>query len=195
LSDQQRNAWRNREAQAWRSRQDQLRRSESDQRTWQQRSQYLQQMRRVHQSQIQQQYWQRLQQDQLRLQSFNYYDYGVPTYRYSRNGQYYDVNNYGADLLRRAVDSGYEEGFRAGQADRQDGWQFDAENSGPFMDATYGYDGYYVDVSEYQYYFREGFRRGYDDGYNGRYQYGSYSNGKYAILGQILGAILNLTQY
>jgi hypothetical protein len=57
-----------------------------------------------------------------------------------------------------------------------------------------GYDGYYVDINEYQYYFREGFRRGYEDGYYGRNQYGSYSNGKYAILGQVLSVILNLIQ-
>ena len=61
-------------------------------------------------------------------------------------------------------------------------------------DATYGYDGYYVDVNEYQYYFREGFRRGYEDGYYGRYQYGTYANGKYAILGDVLRVILDLTR-
>jgi len=105
------------------------------------------------------------------------------------------VNQYGADLLRRAVEAGYEEGFRAGQADRQDGWQYDAENCDAFRDSSYGYDGYYVDLAEYQYYFREGFRRGYEDGYYGRYQYGSYSGGKYQILGDILNLILNLTRY
>ena len=67
-------------------------------------------------------------------------------------------------VLRRAVDEGYAEGFRAGQADRADGWQSDPENSDAFTDATSGYDGYYVDINEYQNYFREGFRRGYDDG-------------------------------
>jgi len=53
----------------------------------------------------------------------------------------------------------------------------------PIRMPVYGYDGYYVDVTEYQYYFREGFRRGYEDGYYGRSQYGSYSGGKFAILG------------
>ena len=71
----------------------------------------------------------------------------------------------------------------------QDGWAFDCDNSDGYQDATYGYDGYYVDLGEYQYYFREGFRRGYEDGYHGRYQYGQYSNGKYSILEQILGVI------
>ena len=52
-----------------------------------------------------------------------------------------------------------------------------------YQDANYGYNGYYVDQDDYNYYFREGFRRGYEDGYYSRYQYGSYSNGNYSMLG------------
>ncbi|HKP35435.1 MAG TPA: hypothetical protein VJT71_01150 [Pyrinomonadaceae bacterium] len=120
---------------------------------------------------------------------------GAPSYQYYRGNQYYYVNQYGADLLNRAINAGYEEGFRAGQADRQDGWGFDYESSDAYLDALYGYDGYYVDSSEYQYYFREGFRRGYEDGYYSRYQYGRYSQGKYQILGEVLRVILNLTGF
>ena len=105
------------------------------------------------------------------------------------------MNQYGADMLRRAVSQGYDEGFRAGQADREDGWRFDYESSDVFQDSTYGYDGYYVDLGEYQYYFREGFRRGYEDGYYGRSQYGAYSNGGYSILGDVLNLILDIRPY
>ena len=91
-----------------------------------------------------------------------------------------------------AREHGYEEGYRAGQADRADGWNFDYQSSDAYLDGSYGYDGYYVDFSEYQYYFREGFRRGYEDGYYSRSQYGQYSNGGYSILGAILQGILNL---
>jgi len=196
LSDQQQNLWRQREEQSWRQRQNQFRNRDSEQqRWWIQREQQLQQQRRLNQWRFQQRYWERLRQDQLRLQSFNYYDYGTPDYRYYRNGQYYNVNQYGADLLRQAVNAGYEEGFNAGQADQQDGWRFDPQNSDAYLDASYGYDGYYVDVADYQYYFREGFRRGYEDGYYGRSQYGSYSGGRYAILGDILSLILELRRY
>ena len=83
-------------------------------------------------------------------------------------------------------------GFLLGQADRQDGWGFNPQDDA-YQDASFGYDSYYVDLSEYQYYFREGFRRGYEDGYYGRYQYGSYSNGGYSILGTILDSILRFT--
>jgi len=196
LSDQQRNEWRRREEQSWRQRQNEFRnRDAGRQNWWIQHERQLQQQRRLNQYRFQQRYWERLRQDQIRLQSFSYYDYGAPDYRYYRGGQYYNVNQFGADLLRRAVNAGYEEGFRAGQADQQDRWQFDPENCDAFQDASYGYDGYYVDVAEYQYYFREGFRRGYEDGYNGRYQYGTYSGGKYSILGDILNLILDLRRF
>ena len=98
-------------------------------------------------------------------------------------------------MLRDAVNNGYEEGFRAGQADRNDGWGSNYQNSYGYQDASFGYDSYYVEVSDYNYYFRQGFSRGYEDGYNGRYQYGNYSNGKYSILGAILGTILDIARF
>jgi hypothetical protein len=88
-------------------------------------------------------------------------------------------------MLQRAINDGYGEGFQAGQADRQDGWAFNAEDAYGYQDASYGYDSYDVDLNEYQYYFREGFRRGYEDGYYSRSQYGQYSNGGYSILGAV----------
>jgi len=90
------------------------------------------------------------------------------------------------------VNNGYQEGIEAGQADRQDGWRGSYQDSFAWQDANYGFTGYYVDQSEYNYYFREGFRRGYEDGYNGRYQYGTFSNGRGSILGTVLSAVLNL---
>lgn len=98
-------------------------------------------------------------------------------------------------MLRDAVNYGYEEGFRAGQADRDDGWGYNPTSSYGYKDASFGYDAYYVDSDEYNYYFREGFRRGYEDGYYGRSRYGSYSNGKYTILGAIIGAIIDIARY
>jgi hypothetical protein len=180
----------------WRQRQNDFqRRDQLRGQEWQQRQAYLQQMRRINQWRFEQQYWERLRQDRIRLQSFNYNDYGDPIYSYSRNGSSFYLNQYGADLLQRAINDGYDEGYRAGSADRQDGWQFDPENTDAFQDATFGYDGYYVDINEYQYYFREGFHRGYEDGYYGRYQYGTYSDGKYAILGDVMRVILDLARY
>ena len=50
-----------------------------------------------------------------------------------------------------------------------------------------------MDFSEYQYYFREGFQRGYEDGYYSRSQYGRYSGGKIGILANVLNVILSLS--
>jgi hypothetical protein len=158
-----------------------------------QRQRILEQQRRRAQLQYQQRYLNRVRQDQLRLQNWRYSDYGSNNYRYSRGGSYYETNQYGAQMLRQAVNNGYEEGFRAGQADREDGWSFSPNDAIGYEDASYGYDGYYVDMNEYQYYFREGFERGYEDGYYSRSQYGRYSNGSANILGTILQTILNLT--
>jgi hypothetical protein len=157
-----------------------------------QRHRILQQQRRLAQLRYQQRYLERLRQDQLRLQSWRYSDYGPYNYRYSRGGSYYETNRYGAQMLQQAVNQGYEEGYRAGLADREDGWGFDPQNAIGYEDASYGYNGYYVDLNEYRHYFREGFRRGYEDGYHSRSQYGRYSNGSGSILGAILETILNL---
>jgi hypothetical protein len=153
----------------------------------------LQQERRNAYLAYQQRYWERLRRDQLRLQQARYYDNYYNNYSYYRDGNYYYTSQYGAQMLRDAVNNGYEEGFYEGQADRRDGWDFDYQNAYGYQDAALGYDSYYVSYDEYNYYFRQGFERGYEDGYYGQYQYGTYSNGKYSILGAILGTILNLS--
>ena len=115
----------------------------------------------------------------------------VSIYRYNRGGRYYETNQYGADLLRQAVNFGYEEGFRAGEADRQDHWRFGYEDSYAYQDANFGYNGYYVDRDDYNFYFREGFRRGYEDGFYSRYQYGRYADGSYRMNDSVLTVVLN----
>ncbi len=102
-------------------------------------------------------------------------------------------------MLRQAVRNGYEEGVRAGLSDREDRWRSNYQDSYAYQDASYGYSGYYVGLTDYNYYFREGFRRGYEDGYNSyedgynsRYRYGTNSNGAFSILSGVLQTILNL---
>ncbi|MGH9949832.1 MAG: hypothetical protein ACRD6X_21910, partial [Pyrinomonadaceae bacterium] len=69
------------------------------------------------------------------------------------------------------------------------------QNSYGYQDASYGYDNYYVEPDEYSYYFRQGFERGYEDGYYGRNQYGRYSGGKYSLLGTVIGTIIDIVRY
>ncbi len=157
----------------------------------------LQQQRRMRQYAVQQQYMANLRAEQAQARAYNNYDrdpyYVSPSiYRYNRGGTYYQTNQYGADVLQRAVNYGYQEGVQAGQADRGDGWAQGYQNSYAYQDANYGYDGLYVSQADYNYYFRQGFRRGYQDGYGGRFQYGSASNGNYSILGSLMSNILGL---
>ena len=148
---------------------------------------------------FQQQYLARLRQQQLRIRNdrnHNYnrdpYFYTASNYRYNRGGSYYETNEYGANLLRQALNNGYQEGYHAGRADQQDRWGSNYEDSFAYQDANYGYSGYYVERDDYNHYFREGFRRGYEDGYGSRSQYGRYSSGRYSLLGTILSQILGL---
>jgi flagellar biosynthesis/type III secretory pathway protein FliH len=145
----------------------------------------------------QEEYLEHLRQQQIRLRNerFDYerdpYFYAAPIYRYKRGGRYYQINRYGANVLRQALNAGYAQGFRAGQADRHDRWRASYRDSYAYRDANYGYSGYHVSRSEYNYYFREGFRRGYEDGYNSRYRYGRNANGNYFMSDNILSQILN----
>jgi len=154
---------------------------------------------RQSQYQIQQQYAERLRQQQLQVQRDRNYDYNRDAYfstpwnyRYNRGGSYRQTNRYGVELLQQAVNYGYQEGFHAGDADRRDHWGYDYRDSFAYRDANYGYTGRYVDQSDYNYYFREGFRRGYQDGFYRRARYGRQVNGRVNILSAIVSGILKL---
>jgi hypothetical protein len=141
--------------------------------------QILRQQKRIAHLRFQQAYAERLRQQRIALQSARYDFYNDPfyytgaSYRYRREGRYYSTNEIGIDALKRALNQGYKEGFRAGRADREDGWRFDPRSSFAYEDANYGNDGRYIEQSKYNHYFREGFQRGYEDGYYGRRKYGS----------------------
>lgn len=116
--------------------------------------------------------------------------YSTPaSFWYSRNGVNHQTNQYGASLLRQAVNNGYSEGYRSGVAGRQDRWGGDYRDVFAYRDANYGYGGQYVAQSEYNYYFRQGFERGYRDGYGNTRRYGDRNN---SILATALSEILNL---
>ena len=163
------------------------------------RNRRAQEQRRIAQYRYEQAYQQRARAEQARRARLNYgytnnpYRNMSPAYRYNRGGDWYQVNRYGADMLRQAVNRGYDEGLRAGRADRSDRWRADYRNSRAWIDGSYGYDNYYVSRGDYQHYFRQGFQRGYDDGYSSRSRYGHRnSDGTAIILTTVLAAILNL---
>jgi len=143
---------------------------------------------------LEQRYEAQLRQQQERLRVEPNYESAFlapPVYYYPLNGEYYEANQFVANRLRQAVGLGYQEGFQAGQADRSDGYRFDFGDNYIYQDANYGYEGY-VSVPDYSHYYREGFQRGYEDGYYGRYRYGAMFNGQPSILGSVLTSILGL---
>jgi flagellar biosynthesis/type III secretory pathway protein FliH len=129
---------------------------------------------------------QKLAQQQQKLQNARY--------RVYRNGSYYQTDRRGADLLRQAVNAGYQQGFRAGQTDRNGRRSNSYNNNSIYRNGNYGYQSY-VDSRQYQYYFQQGFQKGYQDGFNSRYQYGNNNGGSLNILGTILQGILNIQQF
>ncbi|HNV83893.1 MAG TPA: hypothetical protein PLF92_05345 [Arenimonas sp.] len=158
----------------------------------------LQQQKRMAQYNYQQQYYERMRQQQIRYQNERYdynndpYFYTASSYRYNRGGRYYETNQYGASILRQALNYGYQEGMRAGRADQQDHWRYSYRDSYIYEDANYGYNGYYVQQDDYNYYFRQGFQRGYEDGYYGRRKYGRNNNGSDSLLSAVLITVLGL---
>ncbi len=161
-------------------------------------AQQLEKQKRLAHYRYQQAYYEQLRQQQARLESDRYdYDndpfyYTPPTYQYRRGDNNYQTNQYGADQLRQASNTGYQKGYQAGRADKQDHWRFDYRGSFAYQDANYGFDGRYVRQDDYNYYFREGFQRGYEDGYYGRRTYGTNANGSDSLLSTVLNMILNL---
>ena len=115
-------------------------------------------------------------------------------YRVYRNGSYYQTDYRGAELLRQAVNEGYRQGYRQGQLDRRYSRNGGYYGSTIYRSGTYGYRSY-VDRGQYQYYFQQGFQRGYQDGFYSQSRYGYYSGGKWSILANILGSILNIQPY
>jgi hypothetical protein len=115
------------------------------------------------------------------------------SYRIYRDGRYYQTDNRGAELLRQAVNRGYQQGYNAGVRDRRYGRGDDYYyNDSTYRSGTFGYQSY-VARDQYQHYFQQGFQRGYQDGYNSTNRYGYRSGSTLNVLGNVLNSILQIT--
>jgi hypothetical protein len=112
------------------------------------------------------------------------------TYRIYTNGQYSNVDSRGYNMLRDAVNRGYQQGYNAGIRDRRYG-NYNYNGNSMYMSGSYGYNSY-VQRNQYQYYFQQGFQRGYEDGFYSRTQYGYRSGTTTNILGSVLNTIFNI---
>ena len=184
--------WQNAQRDAQEEYQDYLRtRRASDYRDWQQAQRRAQQeYAEYQQAQADSSYGRVYNNNYRRV--YNNNNYG--NYRYYRNGRLYRVDNRGAELLRSAVQQGYQQGYLEGQRDREYGNRYNYRDERTYQMGTYGYQSYGVAQSQYQYYFQQGFQRGYQDGFYSRNQYGYRSGSSVNILGTILNGILNLTR-
>ncbi len=164
-------------------------------------AQILRQQKRIQHLRYQEHYEERLRAQRAQLNQARYdfqndpFYYTAPNYRYRRDGRYFQTNEYGIRKLEQALQAGYNEGFRAGRADREDRWRYDYRSAFAYQDANFGYDGRYIPQDEYNHYFREGFQRGYDDGYHGRQKYGRRNddggiNDEWLIAGAVVAAVL-----
>jgi hypothetical protein len=112
-------------------------------------------------------------------------------YRVYNNGRYYNTDSRGVNLLRQAVNSGYQQGYQQGQMDRRYGRGMNYYGNRVYSNGLYGYQSY-VARDQYQHYFQQGFQRGYEDGYNSSNRYGYRSGNTANILSGVLNTILNL---
>ena len=115
-------------------------------------------------------------------------------WRLRRNGRNYDLDRAQADMLRDAVNAGYQQGYQAGREGRTSRRNRNYRSLSAYREGTYGYNSG-VDRGLYQYYFQQGFQRGWDDGYSSRLRYGRDNGGNISILGNIVESILGLRRY
>jgi len=191
-TNQQYRQWQDAQARAQRAQQDYMRtRSQRDYRQWQDAQARAQ---REYSDYVNAQNNNRYNNNGYNNGSYNNSGYtynnnnSYGRYRVYRNGSYYETNSQGAALLKQAVQSGYSQGYRAGQTDRRYGRGDNYYNNSIYSSGTFGYQSY-VARDQYQYYFQQGFQRGYQDGYRNSRQYG---NGV-SILGGILNTILQFS--
>ena len=137
----------------------------------------------------QERYRNRIREDRELLGTARYYDRYVNDYRFWWISTYYYTSHYGVVMIEEAIRRGYEEGYLAGRADKLDGWGYNPYSSFAYMDAFYGYNSYFIPMDVYSYYFREGFIRGYEDGYYERWNNGRYMNGIFEIHYPVLRSI------
>ena len=97
------------------------------------------------------------------------------TYNNGRYGNYGNSGNYGYN--QQELNRGYQQGLNTGSNDARRGQSYSPERSHFYRDGCYSQA------------FRQGFVRGYDQGYR---QYAGYNNGRYGnngAWGNILGGI------
>lgn len=98
----------------------------------------------------------------------------------------YDNTDDRSQARERAQRIGYDEGYRAGQADRANGERADFRDESVYREASAGYRSQDGGLSYYRQQFRAAFAEGYEDGYRNR-DANTRRGGISGILGDIIG--------
>ncbi|MFL6466366.1 MAG: hypothetical protein ACJ72Z_00260 [Pyrinomonadaceae bacterium] len=116
------------------------------------------------------------------------------TFRVYRGEHFYVTDYRGVELLRNGINEGYRRGFLEGEKDYQNRSYTGYRASETFKDGSIGYKNY-IDLDEYQYYFRRGFELGYYDGFDGFVRYGRVSDGNRTVLESVVSGVLDIRRY
>ena len=112
-------------------------------------------------------------------------------FRVYRSDRFYVTDYRGAELLRSGINEGYRQGFLSGEKDYKDRNYVGHRASETFKTASIGYKKF-IDLDEYQYYFRRGFELGYYDGFDGTVRYGTEADGTRSMLESVMVGILDI---
>lgn len=96
-------------------------------------------------------------------------------YKVFQNGRMFITDARGLEMLKQAVIRGYDEGFKAGLADRRNRRNGGFYKSSVYRSGNFGYQNS-VEMKQYQFFFQKGFSEGYEDGFNTRKFRGWYQN-------------------
>ena len=132
------------------------------------------------------------------------YGYGTPYSHYSDYTGHgpvmfsypsssYDNDEYVDELTRRAYNSGYEDGFLAGQAARYNGYSESAYNDPYFSeDAGYGYGAYSICLNRQRRLLSDGYERGYQDALDQNNIYDAQNGGDVDLVSLMLSSALGM---
>ena len=84
--------------------------------------------------------------------------------RYENRNDRYENNN--SQWYRKAVQQGYQDGFKLGKQDARGGRQSQWRNSGDYRNSNRGYNSRYGGQSAFRRAYQRGFEQGYNEAFN-----------------------------
>ena len=119
------------------------------------------------------------------------YDYiGYPSFPYNDMVTLYE-GGLGAELIQRALSTGYYQGLMEGQLARQRGWDYEQYYSDPYLYDQTMYDPYSSSIGDCRRHFSEGYEMGYADGYRNHDEFYVAQGGDIDLVSVLVGDAIN----